>query len=368
MPGSGKLVGALWVLFVLSSVGAQEEPAGPAWKSRITLPDEPFQSWTSPPYVKFTIITKPPFDPNVVYFQDSARYEFHFAFALECLEPFLGMTIEQFDAVTLHAANQQAVLGAVILPPWHDPPFQEYGIQLVRTDPYTREETARYFNLVKAAIIADPNVKAYYFPTYEQYPLAQQNRQWFESQGIPLGSTAQWAEGNASYAEGWALGRLTYVPGTGIQQAYAAGELLPDDILLTDGAPAEVPAVAGILTLMPSTPNSHVAILSRSQGVPFAYLAVEPDRARALVGRTVYLAVTREAFSSSCTVKLLDVGFLTEAERSSLLSLKSAPPLMIRPMVSPGRLWADTNDLGPASRRSLFPSTCGAAFSISRCP
>jgi hypothetical protein len=349
MPGSGKLVGALWVLFVLSSVGAQEEPAGPAWKNRITLPDEPFQSWTAPPYVKFTIITKPGYDPNLVYFQDSARYEFHFAFALECLEPFLGMTIEQFDAVTLHAADQQAVLGAVILPPWHDPPFLEYGIQLVRNDPYTREETAKYFNLVKAAVIADPNVKAYYFPTYEQYPLVQQNRQWFESQGIPLGSTAQWAEGNASYAQGWALGRLTYVPGTGIQQAYAAGELLPDDILLTDGVPAEVPGVAGILSLMPSTPNSHVAILARSQGVPFAYLALEPERAQALVGRTVYLAVTNDGFSSSCTVKLLDVGSLRETEKASLLSLKIAPPLIIRPMASPGRLWADTNDLGPAA-------------------
>jgi hypothetical protein len=224
---------------------AQEEPLAPAWKSQIVLPDEPFQSWTSPPYVKFTIITKPPFDPNVVYFQDSARYEYHYEFALECLEPFIGMTIEQFDAVTLRAANQQAVLGAVILPPWHDPPFLEYGIQLVRLDPYQREETTKYFQRVKNSIVADPNMKAYYFPTYEQYQVAQQNPAWFESQGIPLGSTAQWTEGNASYADGWALGRLTFVTGDRIQDAYAAGELLPEDILLTDGVPAEIPPWRG---------------------------------------------------------------------------------------------------------------------------
>jgi len=345
-----KVASALCLVLASSAVWAQEEPPGPAWKNQINLPDEPFQSWTSPPYVKFTIITKPGFDPNVVYFQDSTRYEFHFAFALECLEPFLGLTIEQFDAITLHAANQQAVLGAVILPPWHDPPYQEYGIQLVRNDPYTREETARYFNLVKKSILADPNVKAYYFPTFEQYPATQQNRAWFESQGIPIGSTAQWAEGNASYSDGWALGKLKFVTGTEIQSAYAAGELLPDDILLTDGVPAEVPAVAGIVSLLPGTPNSHVAILSRSQGVPFVYLAVESDaaQARALVGHTVYLAVTRDPHGPSCTVKLLDVGFLSDAERSSLLSLKNAPPLLIRPMVSPGKLWADTNDLHPA--------------------
>ena len=347
----GKIVSAALVLLAWSSALAQEEPPGPASKSRISFPEEPFASWTSPPYVKFTIITKPGFDPNLVYFQDSGRYEFHFDFALECLPPFLGMTIEQFDGVTLHAADQQAVLGAVLLPPWHDPPFQEYGVQLVRNDPYAREETVRLFNVVKNSILADPNVKAYYFPTYEQYPVAQQNRDWFAGQGIPIGSTAQWAEGNAAYSEGWALGTLKFVPGTEIQTAYAAGDLLPDDLLLTDGVPAEVPAVAGIISLMPSTPNSHVAILSRSQGVPFVHLALEPDaaQARALIGHNVYLAVTRESFSPSCEVKLLDVGFLNAAEKSSLLSLKAAPPLMIRPMMSPSLLWADTNDLQPAA-------------------
>jgi len=166
------------VLLAGLSAWAQEEPAAPAWKDRISFSDEPLASWTSPPYVKFTIITKPGFDPNLVYFQDSARYAFHFDFALECLAPFLGLTIEQFDAVTLHAAGQQAVLGAVILSPWHDPPFRQYGVQLVRNDPYPREEVVRLFRLVTSRIIADPNVRAYYFPTFEQYPLAEQNRPW----------------------------------------------------------------------------------------------------------------------------------------------------------------------------------------------
>jgi len=345
----------VWTLAVLlGSVSAwaqEEEPNNVPWKSRISLPDEPFQSWTSPAYVKFTIITMEGFDPNLVYFQDSSRYEFHFDFALAWLEPFIGLTVEEFDAVTLHAAGQQAVLGAVLLPPWRDPPFNEYGIQLTRSDPYTREETAKFFRCVKNSILADPNVRAYYFPTYEQYPVAQQNREWFEAQGIPIGSTAQWMEGNASYSQGWALGTLKLVPGTDIQKAYTARELLPDDILLTDGVPAEVPSVAGIVSLMPSTPNSHVAILSRSQGVPFVHLAVEQDarKARELVGHTVYLAVTMDSQGPSSTVKLLDVGFLGEAEKAALLSLKQSPPLAIRPMKSLGAYWADTNDLDPAN-------------------
>ena len=339
----------LSIVLVPAVVFAQDDQPQLPWKNQISFPDEPFQSWSSPPYVKFTIITKEGFDPNTVYYQESGRYEFHFSFALESLPPFIGLTVEQFDEVTLHAANQQAVLGAVILPPWHDPPFREYGIQLVRNDPYTKEEVAKFFNLVKSTVIADPNVTAWYFPTYEQYPVAQQNREWFESQGIRVGSTGQWSEGNASYSQGWALGTLKFVTGTEIQTEYTAGKLLPTDILLTDGVPAEVPSVAGIISLMPSTPNSHVAILCRSQGVPFTYLAIQADAdlGRSLVGHSVYLAVT-ESMGGSPEVKLLDMQSLGEAEKSSLLALKKSPPLVIQAMKPRGSYWADTNDLRPA--------------------
>ena len=234
-----KCVFLSFVVLVCSGVYAQEGEPQAAWKHQIGFPDDPFQSWTTPPYIKFTIITKAGYDPNLVYYQDSSQYEYHFDFALGHLEPFVGMTLEEFDRVTLHASGQQAVLGAAILPPWHDPPFAEYGIQFTRLDPYTRDEIVHYFNLVKTTVLADPNVKAYYFPTYEQYLVAQQNREWFEARGVPVGSTAQWSEGNASYAQGWALGALKFVPGSEIQHAYTAGELSPDDILLTDGVPAD---------------------------------------------------------------------------------------------------------------------------------
>ncbi|MEN6337470.1 MAG: PEP/pyruvate-binding domain-containing protein [Phycisphaerales bacterium] len=366
---------------MLSGLGVAQEPQS-AWKHQIGVPEDPFQSWTSPAYVKFTIIIKAGYDPNLVYFQDSSLYEYHFDFALKHLDPFTGMSLEEFDAVTLHAAGQQAVLGAVILPPWGDPPIQEYGIQLARIDPYTREQTVRLFNLVKASVVADPNMnmKAYYFPTYEQYPVAQQNREWFEAQGVPVGSTAQWTQGNASYSQGWALGTLKFVSGAEIQQAYTAGSLACNDILLTDGVPAEVPSLAGIVTLAASTPNSHVAILSRSQGVPFVHLAEESDasRAKSLVGKSVYLAVTQSEFSQTCEVKLYDVGSLDETDRVSLLALKKGPPLVIQPMALRGGLWADTNDLSPADirffggkasnfgilRRS-FPSDSPAAMAFS---
>jgi hypothetical protein len=126
--------------------------------------------------------------------------------------------------------------------------------------------------------------------------------------------------------------------------------LLPEDIVLTDGVPAELPSLAGILSLAPATPNSHVAILARSQGVPLVYLALEQDVARAhnLVGHNVYLAVNSESYDPSSTVKLLDVENLSDQEEASLLALKESPPLAIQPVTHWGQLWADTKDLQPA--------------------
>ena len=340
----------LCMLFVVSPLLARNDEPVQQWKNDIVYPDDAFCSRTSPAYIKFTIIIREEFDPNIVYYQDSRKYTYHYDFAAECLDPFMGMSLSEYDGITLYEQGQQAILGAVILSPRQEPPFNEYGIQFVRYDPYTKEQIVEMFNIVKASVIADPNVQAFYFPTYEQFPTAQQNRDWFESQGVPVGSTAQWAEGNTGYSDGWALGPLKFFPSSQIQTAYTAGNLLPGDILLSDAVPSEIPSVAGIITLMPSTPNSHVAILAQSQGVPFVHLFLEPDvvRVEQLVGRIVYLAVATESWDRWCNVKLLDVETLDEQDKSAILALKQTPQLTIQPILHKGQFSAEANDLYPS--------------------
>ncbi|MBA7618430.1 hypothetical protein ES703_25756 [subsurface metagenome] len=340
----------LCMLYAISPLLARNDEPVQHWKNEIVYHDDPFCSRTSPAYIKFTIIIREVFDPNIVYYQDSRKYTYHYDFAAECLDLFMGMSLSEYDSITLYEQRQQAILGAVILSPRQEPPFNEYGIQFVRYDPYTKEQIVQMFNIVKASVIADPNVQAFYFPTYEQFPTAQQNRDWFESQGVPVGSTAQWAEGNTSYSDGWALGPLKFFPSSQIQTAYTAGNLLPGDILLTDAVPSEIPSVAGIVTLMPSTPNSHVAILAQSQGVPFVHLFLEPDvvRVEQLVGRIVYLAVTTESWDRWCNVKLLDVEMLDEQDKSAILALKQTPQLTIQPILHKGQFSAEANDLYPS--------------------
>jgi len=335
------LIAVMWPVYA----DAPAISPSPYWRNQVTFPYDPFcargTSKESVKWIKFTILLEP-YDANVVYFQDCRKYVFHYSFAAEALDPFRGLTARQFNAVTLSRENQKAILGTVILPPavvWpSEPQFREYGIQFVRQDPFTPEEIRDLFHRVKAQIAAPADVKAFYFPTYEQQAVAAANRDWLASQGIPLGSTAQWAEGNTCYSQGWAFGTLKFFPGDRIASAYHSGELAPGDILLTDGVPAEVPFVAGIVTLVPSTPNSHVAILARTYAVPFVHTALAEDAqlAQDLVGHRILLTAYDKPDGTS-EVKMIDTdGLMDDGAAEQILRLKRPTPLNISPMESLG--------------------------------
>lgn len=353
---------ALLLAAALPSVHAQGPAISPSayWKNQVEFPYDSFcargTSKESVKWIKFTILPAP-YDPNVVYFQDCRKYVFHYSFAAEVLDPFLGMTTQQFNAVSLFEDNQKAILGTVILPPaavWPtEPQFREYGIQFVRQDPFTREQIRDLFRRVQSCISAPEDVQAFYFPTFEQQAVASQNSDWFASQGIALGSTARWAEGNACYAQGWAFGTLKFFPGDRIAEAYQSGLLAPGDILLTDGVPAEVPFVAGIVSLVPSTPNSHVAILARTYEAPFVHLSLAEDAqlAQELVGHRILLTAYDKEDGTS-EVKLIDTdGLLDDDAALQIEQLKKPPSLQISPMASQGLFGVSTEDLSPADIR-----------------
>jgi hypothetical protein len=345
---------AILVTAVVSPAFADEPTITPSayWKNEIAFPYDAYCargiSKDAPKWVKFTILLEP-YDPNVVYFQDSTKYAYHYSFAAAALDPFLGMTTQQFNAVTLFKENQQAILGTVILPPaavWPtEPAFPEYGIQFVRQDAFTREEIRDLFQQVKACVAALAGVQAFYFPTYEQQAAATANSDWFESQGIPVSSTARWASGNTCYSEGWAFGTVKFFPGGEIAAAYHHGDLEPGDILLTDGVPAEVPFAAGIISLAASTPNSHVAILARTYAVPFVHLVLADDaeRAQELIGHRILLTAYGTEVRLIETDLVVDDGAATQ-----ILQLKEPAPLNIQPAASLGVFGVSTEGLSPS--------------------
>jgi len=346
------LILVVWGM-VTHSVWAQ---ASPPWKHTVTFPNDPlerrvFISGTNMGWIKFTLDgVRETGSP--LFFQDSRTYDLHYDFASRHLDPYVGISPEEFNRISLYAEDQHLALGAVITPPQGYPlnqPIPEYGIQLVRHDPYTREETAALFLQVKAAVEADAGVRVFYMPTLEQADVAREHETWLAEQGIPVSSPDRWLSGNVIYARGWALGRCTYVPYNQIEAAYLDGRLLPGDILLTDAVPAEIPVLAGIISLSASTPNSHVAILANTFAIPFVYLAEPKDaeRAKALAGRSIVLRAT-PTYAWDTEVRLIDAqGGLTPEQTAQLQALKAPPDLKIKPIQAAGTFSINTETLVP---------------------
>jgi hypothetical protein len=319
------------------------------WRNQVYFEEDPFRNepitfgLPETRWIKFAITTN---EPTRVYYQNSWKYPFHYHFASARLPGFKGLTPIQFDEVSLHTNSQRIVLGAVLFSPRTED--REVGIQFVGQDPYRPEQIAEWFNIVRSTIQPIHELDIRYMPTFEQAGVAATNAAYFSERGIQIGRLTDWDTGANAYSHGWAMGRLVYVPAGQIQQAYAAGVLKPDDILLTDGIPAEIPYVAGILTLAPSTPNSHVAILARSYFIPFVYLA-EPELrelAQSLEGQ--YVAVTAFPGYPQVTIRLLDVSDVDPALRDEIIGSKLPEPLLITPKARLGAYTAPTENLVPS--------------------
>ncbi len=319
-------------------------------RNHLRLPLDPFTNADPDPFsftpairwVKFAIVLS---EPDRVWFQDSRRRMFHHDWAQLRVPVFRGTTRAQFDAMTLNASNRVAILGAVLVPPGTSTP--EYGIQLVGRDPFGREELVSILRRVMAAVQAPAGWQAFYVPTAEQSTMVARERAWLEGQGVAVTGAERWQQGDAVYSPGWAVGRLVSLPSTGIAAAYASGALRPSDILLTDVVPAEVPFVAGIVTLTPATPNSHVAILARTYGVPFGWPSDAGLRAvlPGWSGREV--AVRAEDWRGR--VEVVDLtGEVDASLRDAIAARKSVKPLQLTPKARLGAYSTNTTNLKPA--------------------
>ena len=325
------------------------------WKNQVRFESDGFRS-AEPQYgklesrwIKFAIRLA---DPNRVYFQDSGKYAFHYDFAVQRLPGYSGLSRAEFDAISLRTNRQEVLLGAVLFSPTTN--VVEYGIQFVGLDAYPRESVAAWYRTVDAMIGRPPEARGFYLPTFEQSGVARDHAGWLALQGVQVASADRWLVSDEGYSTGWAYGRLVWVPAGEIGNAYAVGALRPDDILLTDAVPAEVPPLAGIVSLSPATPNSHVALLAQSFGIPFVYFADAAFREelRNWAGRLVMLRAVQyfgggEVFAAPLS------GELPAELQAELEALRRPPPLALTPKERLGRFTVAADGLHPADLRHV---------------
>jgi len=332
-------------------------PSPTEWKANIEL--SPYEPFLSDPinddytpegggdpilnpnkqcWVKFQIFMD---DLTTVYFQNQQHYDFHYQFAVNELDPFFGMSHEDYLNATLYETNRQAILGTVIIAP----NVAEYAIQFTAADEIPREMIRFLYETVDAAMTNSGGYQGFYMPTAEQSALAQREQVYFADAGIQIASPDRWSSGKDCYAEGWALGRLVFVASTDIADAYVQGDLLPTDVLLTDEVPADVPYVAGIISLAPSTPNSHVAILANAYGIPFLHISDSN------LVETVWSLTNREVVVrayEAAEIRVLDVDDSDQTLKDELLALKEVPPLEIDAKETFGAYSTNVDNLIPA--------------------
>ena len=356
------------------------------WKNQLNFPVGAFAAISTTSdnvaWVKFAIL---PGDPVRVYYEDSQKYLMHYDFVSQRLAGFQGMDRALFEQVSLYHTNRQIVLGTLLFPrsagytPLWMGKYIECGVQFDGVDPYTPDEVARWFNLVKATVHATNELYFSYMPTFEQSKTALSQAEAFAKLGITLDSVDRWVSANACYAPGWAVGRLKYFESSEIRDAYDDGRLTTEDILITDGVPYNTPIVAGILTLAPSTPNSHTAILAQSLGAPFGFLQAtyDQERIRALAGRKIMLRISSNVGPNQ--IKVVDVeGQFTPAFEAELLAFRQGEPLEFAPKQTYGAIWASTDRLGPSDirffggkaanyglLRQCVPANCPSAIAFS---
>ncbi|MDA7534797.1 hypothetical protein N8613_02575 [Verrucomicrobia bacterium] len=319
----------------------------PDWTNQLGLNPEPLAS--APRYkgdltwVKFAI----PLDQSGnVYFQNSRAFPFHFDFATRFLPAFSGMNVTEFENISLIPATQEVVLGAVLFP--SNPLVRELGIQFVGREFFSSEKVLNWLNLVSQRLRLEGDWQVFYMPTFEQKERAVEEASLFKQQGFPVDSPSRWVMEDALYSEGWALGRLQFVDANELEDAFSKGNLLSTDILILDSVPAEVPPVAGIIVLSPATPNAHVAILAKSQGIPFAFVADQHKQAQLMhwVGDdALFIASENEQIPDIKTLRVETQ--LTDEQKDQLLALKQAPKLDYTSFEHANQLTFQVADLTP---------------------
>ncbi|MDA0814869.1 MAG: hypothetical protein O3C21_21020, partial [Verrucomicrobia bacterium] len=303
------------------------------YPAMFTYPDLTQLGWG-----KFVIVLLRP--PGSVVYQNSPVTPFHYDFATSHFNRYLGFSRNEFDALSLFPGPmQELVLGAVII---GNP--TEVGIQFAAQTPIPIEKIAEWIVLVGVTLNRAAPVQLFYVPTYEQAGLSQEAIDYLAAREIKVTNADRWRPGNSVYAPGWAIGTLKKFTVTEIESAFATGRLQFTDILVIDSTPAELPPVAGIISLSPATDNSHVAILARSSGIPFAYLRDANDRslAESYLGTDVYFSANTGFFFNSHSNSRIDLvpvdGSVPLDLRAELLKLKEVPALAYPPKQSLGTL------------------------------
>lgn len=231
--------------------------------------------------VKFVIDTQ---QDDRVYFLQSARWDLHYAFVQEFIDRRADHA--RFNISEYRRDDRRFLLGSLMY--YQD--GEQFTLELVAGDTMSGERIAKVFALVRERV--------YFGDALRFRPLSPLHERNIEGLGdrLPV-LPADAVNASVQYQPlvlGVAYGVLRIVRGP-LDPASAR----PNDILVTETVPDEIPPVAALVTSQLQAPLAHVAVLSRNRNTPDMGLRGATERAdvQALEGRIVRLSVGAQDFT-----------------------------------------------------------------------
>ncbi|MFK7916500.1 MAG: hypothetical protein AB8G14_00365 [Ilumatobacter sp.] len=191
-------------------------------------------------------------------------------------------------------------------------------IELEFSDEVTVGQVDRYFEVVEASLPDALSDRLAWVPRSRAQELTAQALA--ESDSPNSGRVVRYDElaepGDVEvYSPGISAGRILVVTDDGRWSLSDAG---PDDIVVIDRAPDDLPPGNGLITGTPQTPLAHVNVLALNRGIPNAYLAgLATDPTIAQLGRVRSRVLVRTTLAGE-----LDIVPLTEDEYEGWLATR----------------------------------------------
>lgn len=241
--------------------------------------------------VKF-LITGASTDHPQLSFINTNAYKMHHAFAQGALGA--TDTLEQFDERAYFAPDRDVVCGSLVAVAGKDGKTT-WALEFLPTDPMTAPLVAQTAGLV---IERAPFLKgqlSYHVVGQGQLEVATAAKAELERAGLSLVETKDLLAG-VSYQplnRGVGYGVLRVIDGSDPRPPTAR------DVVIFTRLPNDLSHTAGVITLDPQTPLSHVNLKAKQNGTPNAYIegADQLRDIKALVGSVVRFEVNAEGYT-----------------------------------------------------------------------
>lgn len=255
-------------------------------------------------------------DADNLYFQNSTKYQIHYAFASANLsgngKPVVPVLAE-FNTTEYFTPDRRFILGAVT---YYESP-KVWALELAPYDTASAAMITKLFQKVKDAAFFGPGLA--FHPTSDA----------LAAEAKKLGSEVPIVTTDKLYAAidfqpltlGTAMGRLHFTTAAALDTEYVSYQ----SILVLDQAPNDISVVQGLITQEFQTPLSHVNVLSQNRHTPNMGLrgAVTNTTLRALDGKLIELVVTATKWT---------VREVTEAEAKAFWDAHKPAPVTLPKM------------------------------------